>query len=300
MIAWPVRSVPTMAARGARIRKAARRPLFALRNLRYHVGLEPSREAHVFVLGPPRSGTTLVRQMLLAHPLLTGPDRETFFFLRWNLCDFAIDEIPPDQMAKIRARSSTSISLFDGIASWMKDANGARGFVEKSPQHALRLPFLRRYFPNSRFIFVYRDPRDGFLSARRNPFIERMTAESYAALWRDCVAARLGQGDASCIFDVRYEDFCAAPEPYLRRLMAFLGYDMAPEQLAPQRYARTSYARTPGHARLNQGITSDTVGEWRTRLTAAELRRITEIAGRELRSLGYPTRPSPGTEPAIA
>ncbi len=289
MPASPGSSATRIRTMSSRLLKAARRPRFALQNLRYHIGLEPSREEHIFVMGPPRSGTTLVRQLLLAHPLLTGPDQETFFFLRWNLSDFVIDEIPADQMAEITAHNSDSISLFDSIARWMKNAYNARGFVEKSPQHALRLVFLRRYFPRSRFVFVYRDPRDGFLSARRNPHMEGVTATTYAKLWSDCVQTRLDQPDSDGIFDLRYEDLCAAPEQHLRNLMAFLGYDAVPEQLAPCGYRSTAFARSPGHARLNQPIGSETVGAWRTGLTALEVRRFLAIAGSQLRNQGYET-----------
>lgn len=282
-----------MRALSSKLLQAARRPGFVLRNLRYHVGLEPSQEEHVFVLGPPRSGTTLVRQMLLAHPLLTGPDRETFFFLRWNLSDFEVDEIPCSQMARIKARSPDSIRLFDGVARWMKVAAGARGFVEKSPQHALRLPFLRRYFPRSRFIFVCRDPRDGYLSAKRNPHTKSMDPDEYARLWRDCVMARLSEPGSTYIFDLRYEDLCAAPEQHLRCMMRFLGFDMVPEQLAPHRYSVTALARGPGHARLNQAIGSDTVGEWRLALASALKVQVERVAGPQMSALGYsPAAPS--------
>ena len=195
MLTLPIGVAPRVEA--MRLLKAARRPRFALRNLRYHVGLRPSREAHIFVLGPPRSGTTLVRQMLLAHPLLTGPDKDTFFFLSWNLHDFVVDEIPPGEMAALKAQDLDSIRLFDAIARWMKEASRARSFVEKSPEHALRLAFLRRYFPRSRFIFVYRDPRDAFISTRRLPDMKSIAADQYAKLWRDCVMARLKQQDSS-------------------------------------------------------------------------------------------------------
>jgi hypothetical protein len=286
MIAVPIYAAPGMRAVRSRLLQAACRPRFALANLRYHIGLEPSREEHVFVLGPPRSGTTLVRQMLLAHPLLTGPDRETYFFLRWNLSDFALEEIPPSEMAAIKEQSSTSIDLFDGIARWMKVARNARAFVEKTPQHALRFSFLRKCYPRSRFIFVCRDPRDGLLSLRRNPYA-KLTADAYAELWRDCVVMRLEQADPARILDLRYEDLCAAPEPHLRRMMAFLGYEMVPEQLAPRHYSVTAYAQRPGHARLNREIASETVGEWRTKATAAEVHRFVQIAGRQLHALGY-------------
>jgi hypothetical protein len=225
--------------------------------------------------------------MLLAHPLLTGPDVETFFFVIWNLRDFVLDEIPPDQMAEIKAQNRTSIDLFDGIARWMKDARKARVFIEKTPQHALRLSFLRFHFPRSLFIFVCRDPRDGFISVSRHPHMKPMTADQYAKLWRGCVRARLKHQESTRIFDVRYEDLCVAPERHLRRMMAFVGYDMIPEQLAPDRYSVTAYAQRPGHARLKHRITGDTVGEWRMKLTAAETRRFTEIAGPELRSQDY-------------
>ena len=169
----------------------------------------------------------------------------------------------------------------------MKAAAGARGFVEKSPQHALRLTFLRRYFPRSRFVFVYRDPRDGFLSAKRNPDTKSMSAEVYAELWRDCVAMRLEQTDSARIFDLRYEGLCAAPELHVRQMMAFLGYDMVAEQLAPQRYSRTAMARRPGHARLNRTIASDTIGEWRRGLETQLKLRLERIAAPQMSALGY-------------
>lgn len=269
----------------ARLLKAARRPRFALENLRYHVGLRPSRQAHIFVLGPPRSGTTLVMRLLGSHSAVTGIDAETFFFLRWNLADY--DKLPigaPDGWAD---GARTSIEIFDRMAALQKDLTGARYFLEKTPTHSLRFGFLRKHFPNARFVFVVRDGRDAFLSAQRNPRMQVRDLEGYARLWKRCVAARLRQREATNILDLKYEELCANPLSTLAATMEFLGESVEADQLAPPVYGNTAMRQNPGHKRLADEISPQTVGQWRSRLTAAEIRRFTEIAGPELQSQGY-------------
>jgi hypothetical protein len=113
--------------------------------------------------------------------------------------------------------------------------------------------------------------------------------EGYARLWKKCVNARLRQKGATNIIDIRYEDLCADPVTTMTSAMAFLGEKLDPEQLKPSVYGRTSIKQKAGHQRLADPISSQSVGEWRTKLSAAELRRFTVLAGRELRLMGYQT-----------
>jgi len=154
---------------GQRIRKALTQPLWALRNARYNWIRTTSHASHIFVLGPPRSGTTLMQQILRAHPRLAGLDEETYFFFRRDYIGLRYPGIEPASLRHMVDSARDAIDLFDRIAEFVIKKNCATRFVEKTPHHALRLAFLQKYFPQAQFIFLVRDPRDGYLSALRNP-----------------------------------------------------------------------------------------------------------------------------------
>jgi hypothetical protein len=132
MLALPIGTAAQMQAR--RLLKAARRPRFLLQNLRYHVGLRPSPEAHIFVMGPPRSGTTLLMRLLSSHSSVTSIDVETNFFMRWNLLEYDMLRMGSDFVTV----GTTSIEMFDRIAATQRIRVGARYFLEKTPELALR------------------------------------------------------------------------------------------------------------------------------------------------------------------
>ena len=70
-----------------RLRNALRAPSLLWRNARFWWNSEVSSSEHIFVVGPPRSGTTLVKNVLRAHTEVCGVDGETWFFLRTNYAD---------------------------------------------------------------------------------------------------------------------------------------------------------------------------------------------------------------------
>jgi hypothetical protein len=70
-----------------RLRNAFRAPSLLGRNVRFWWNSEVSSSEHIFVVGPPRSGTTLVKNVLRANMEVCGVDGETWFFLRTNYAD---------------------------------------------------------------------------------------------------------------------------------------------------------------------------------------------------------------------
>jgi len=267
-----------------RLRGAVTDPLSALRTLRYHVGLTPSQERHIFVVGPPRSGTSLVQQILVGHSTITSLDVETHFFLRWNL--HGLHRVPADVMKPFLSRGRSVIEVFDLLASDRKARDNALFFLEKTPTHALRLPFLVRYFPNSRIVFVVRDGRDGYLSAQRNPRFDTRSLDAYATLWAQCVRSYLNVHSAN-VFALKYEELCQRPAQTVKALMTFLRLEIEDPQLCPTSVQRTMRRGLKGHERLSKPITPETVGMWRSALTPDMAHEFQRIAGRELRLMGY-------------
>lgn len=132
-------------------------------------------------------------------------------------------------------------------------------------------------------IWLVRDGRGVANSLRRN---QRMTMREAAYEWRrfyDEASAIVRRLERSQWVQVRYEAFCAEPEPTLRELWRFMG--VPPE--APERLPRAGF-HVLGHSTRLRGSGSVKLNEkWRTELSAADLRVFEALAGRQNRKLGY-------------
>ena len=133
------------------------RRMSARRSARFLRGLARGvrHERPVFVLGAPRSGTTLVFELLRASDELGSLPGEghdiwrTFHHPRWSRWDsdhVAAHDVRPGEGRVVAARF---YAHFDSVR-----------FVEKTPENSLRVPYLLRLFPDARFIVVKRDPCD--------------------------------------------------------------------------------------------------------------------------------------------
>jgi len=274
-----------------RLRLALARPLWALRNARFHWIRTISDADHVFVMGPPRSGTTLMQSLLRAHPAFVGLDRETYFFLRRNYLDLDYPELTEKAMQTALSEAVDSVNLFDRVARQVVEHAGARRFIEKTPEHILRLPFLLRRFPQGCFVFVVRDPRDGYLSALRNPTAMKKIKNipTYAELWKRSVASYCAaERGRSKIIRIRYEQLCADPSVTLGAVMRFLGEKLDERQLDPENYSNTKIKATQGHQRLGEPISDSTVGQWRSRLSTDEIAQFDRRLGKWMKRMRYP------------
>lgn len=273
-----------------RLAKVIRQPEVLFRNLRFLQSGRPSAVPCIFVLGPPRSGTTLVQNILLAHSRVTGPRHETRFFFRSNFSDHFIPDMDERDYRRLLEASSSQVDLFERVARHYMEAEGGSHFVEKTPEHALRLRFLQERFPRSKFVFCVRDPRDGFLSSLRNPRIKLHDPRDFAETWARC-ADELAAARPASVAVLKYEELCASPLEKIEALMAFLGVPFEELQLRPANVAATPVSREEGHTRLGAPIGGETVGVWRRDLGAADRQVIEAIAGRGMATFGYGVSP---------
>jgi len=179
-----------------------------------------------------------------------------------------------------------NIHLFDLIAAQVKSNFDAHYFVEKTPEHAVVLPMLVKHYPNSRFVFVVRDVRDGYLSAQRISEFWAQDLTTYSRLWVDCIR-KLQSTCTSNILVVRYESLVEDPVHIAKKIMRFIGVSFCEQQLQPDQYGNTSRSKVEGLTRLNVPITAQTVGDWKSALSPQDLHRILDIAGDEMKWLGY-------------
>lgn len=244
----------------------------------------------VFIVGCSRSGTTLFAEIFGAHPdacnVMDAAQVWDLGYYDRDADDHRTEhDASPWEASRIRTSFAMRVLL-----------SGGGRLVNKNNQNSLRLRFIHRLWPDARIVHVLRDARPVVLSnvsrldkdsyRRLFPFgrfpkpvawrsyMDKPLVEQFAHQWRDVTA--MARADGRELFgpdrylEVRFEDFCAAPEKILREADAFCG-------LRPM--ARDAEALAE--------ISSGESDEWRSRLGGTDLARIVEIAGPQLAQFGY-------------
>lgn len=227
-------------------------------------------KGHVFVVGFPRSGTTLLGQVLGAHPQVTTLDElETLgesglAFLSDAAGLARLAQAPDSELEPFR-------DAYWGRMKAMGLSLAGRTLVDKLPMNTLGLPLIARLFPAAKVVFVRRDPRDVVLSCFRRQFVMNGAnweflslggaARFYAAVMRLAEAYM-----AALPLDLqvlRYEDLVADFAGETARLGGFLGLAPDPAMTGFKGAARVEEIATPSAAQVAGGLFDEGVGQWR-------------------------------------
>jgi tetratricopeptide (TPR) repeat protein len=212
----------------------------------------------IFIVGMPRSGTTLVEQILASHPKVAAGG-EIDFWLQW--LDRADDAVPP-------SATRDYLRVLAAIAP-----NAAR-VTDKVPYNFLHLGRLHRLFPNARIVHCRRNPIDTALSiyftrfaphtrfARMNDFAyDRGDIVFYYQEYRRLMAHWRVIIGPDRLIEIDYEHMVAEPEANVRRLLAFCGLDWDDACLAFHRTDRPIGTASAWQAR--QPIYRTSAERWR-------------------------------------
>ena len=249
--------------------------------------------APVFLVGFPRSGTTLLDQMLSSHPgiaVLEEQDTLQDFLQEFALSDVKLSSLPSltdEALAHWRQR------YWQRVDGFMPERPRGKLFVDKLPLNSVFLPLIARLLPGARFILVLRDPRDVVLSCFMQTFTlnEAMrhflslgeTADYYAAVMR--VAARAEAALAERVLRVRYEDVVRDTEHEARRLLEFLGLPWNPAVLAFHETAKQRRINTPSYHQVAQPVYTGARERWRK--YADELEPVMAVLQPFVEKFGY-------------
>ncbi|MGQ0619713.1 MAG: tetratricopeptide repeat-containing sulfotransferase family protein [Panacagrimonas sp.] len=227
----------------------------------------------VFIVGFPRSGTTLLEQTLDAHPGLQAMDEQAFL-------QNAIDHLRsariqyPDRLAaatepQLQAARDFYFSRVDGALR----RDPARRLVDKNPLNLLRLPGIARLFPHARIVLAVRHPCDVVLSCYQQHFrapefaslcsnLERL-ARAYVRAFDFWFSEATKLVPTVC--EIRYERLVSDFENETRRAVAFLDLPWDPALLDPARRAKErGYISTPSYAQVTQPVNRSAIDRWRS------------------------------------
>ena len=278
----------------------------------------PSRP--VFLMGCPRSGTTLLSAMLHAHPeIAVAPEtrfllpayerREEFGDLtvaanRRRLGEFItgrgtlFKDLRIDRDAVIEAVAAAPPTLGSAVSRvWQQFAadRGASRWIEKRPAYWRHIPTLLRLFPDAQIVHLVRDPRAVVASLLQVDWFDDADSVPHtAALWVQAEHELRKWGrrlPADSYHRLRFEDLTADPRGELGRLTDFLAAPFA-EQMLDHHSAATDLVarRKVWHDRVRGPIDTTRVDAWRTALDPRDVGLIELGAGPAMRRNGY--RPS--------
>ncbi len=118
----------------------AHHPGRIIRNIRYWRDATVSPRRHLFIVGVPRSGTTLLKSILVAHPHVGGSDYEsTGLFGFRDIFDYGMGELPPEVIQALRAASPGRVAFYDQVVDRLLARQGKGVFVDKLQLQAYRI-----------------------------------------------------------------------------------------------------------------------------------------------------------------
>jgi Tfp pilus assembly protein PilF len=224
---------------------------------------------HVFLLGYPRSGTTLVENVLASAPgVIALEERDTLkdtddVLVANDGTMRPLDDLAPDLLARLRAGYWTRVTAMAGEVA-------GRTFVDMNPFNGIKLPVIARLFPDARILIMRRDPRDVVLSCFRINFTPSPaafafsdlveTARHYDALMQLIELCRATLPIAC--HEVRYDRLVTDFEPTVRAFADFIGLEWTDAFRSFDRTAQARGVRTASATQVRRGL-YDGRGQWR-------------------------------------
>lgn len=291
---------------------------------------QPPLPEPFFIVGPPRSGTTLLTQVLDAHADLAVLAETWVFHLLWRLgsahrfatrrhgllllnqiwhyvrwTDPLAARVVAETALRYHAAPLTPRAVVRTIGTDYARRRGASTWGEKTPVHSLHEREISALFPGARRLQIVRDPRDVIASWVRTWNAGRLDAAYLAR------AASEVRRNLRAILDdgapagrerllVRFEELTATPRDVLQRVCAFLEVPFDDSALAFHSTDRSRrFATVRGHGNLARPFLKDRVGSSREFLPSGTLAFIEACLAREMAELGYEPAASSKVSPDL-
>jgi len=218
-------------------------------------------ERAVFIIGMPRSGTTLAEQILASHPMVFGAGELPFWME-------AARKIGPLRPGSLGLRENLAIQAA-AYAEMLSDlAPDAQRVIDKMPANFINVGLIHRALPQARFIHMRRHPIDTCLSVYFQPFVATHAyandLENLAHYYREysrLMAHWRAVLPAGVMLEVPYESLVEEPEAWTRKMLEWIALPWDPACLAFHETRRT--VTTASKWQVRQRLSKGSVGRWR-------------------------------------
>ncbi len=270
-----------------------------------------------FIVGAPRSGTTLLQSILMGHSRVHIPPETHFIKIlvddiplaapltseqvhtavekivthsRWEVMDFPAQDFRASAMALAEPKLADILNL---IYNHQLRRAGKLRFADKTPSYIGYIPQLLSIYPGARFIHLIRDGHDVAMSMADMKWGQAYQGHRFA--WSEaiqCGSALKNMPFADRILEVRYEAMVLHLETTIRDVCAFLGEQFEPGML--EWHSRVDLSVPAGerwyHQKLYQPILPDAIAVWRRKLSTVECFLMEASLYRDLETANYDLR----------
>jgi hypothetical protein len=281
--------------------------------------MAPENTGPVFIVGAPRSGTTLLQYMLRSHPRISLPTGESHFFIPlYRDAETYGDLSRPENIRRVleamyrqsadfldtdlhgltfdigkltdefHAEKRFSMqSIIAGLFEKNAALEGKARWGDKTPYYILHIPKLLEWFPNGQIIHLIRDGRDVALSlfARSHDFGVYNTYFA-AKYWQQYVETGHAYGAGlpdNTYLEIRYEDILGDQRAVMQQICHFLGEEFSESLLNFKKAGQAG--KTP---LLQKPVQASNAEKWRERMSNRQIRVFESAAGDTLSRFGYP------------
>lgn len=269
-----------------------------------------------FIVGAPRSGTTLLVQLLNRHPKIFVPPETEFFLMldryQYGHSRVGISEIPAFTRWYLKTPSAVYLELdgrateplmveaiepvdvFANLMQLLLERSGKECWGEKTPEHLHHVDVLCHRFPESRFIIVIRDGRAVVRSRLKHPEW-RDNLFSAARKWQRDIRSGLDMKKylGNRCLEVQYETLVKEPQATLRQVLDFLGEDRFFQSTDNIGQSFENYYSQPWMRKSTDAPDQSRIDAWLNQYTPIQLRALEFFIGEQLQEVGYPlVRPS--------
>ncbi len=249
-------------------------PVEAARYARWKAdpGAPDAAASPIFIVGFPRSGTTLLEQMLDAHPGVRSMDERAFLQNVIKKVQATNDRVYPDDLDQLEPGELEDLRgvYWECVRDVVQLEPGER-LVDKNPLNILRLPMIHRIFPNARIVLALRHPCDVILSN----YMQSFRAPEYQVLCSTLERLARGYSNAMnfwtyhaelfkpAILELRYEDLLDDVAAQTQRIAAHLDLNDATALEKFQERARAKgFISTPSYSQVVEPLNKKAVGRW--------------------------------------
>ena len=272
-----------------------------------------SRPEPIFILGAPRSGTSLLSRMLGSHPAIAVPDETKIFEAFVRLQPLYGDLREPARLRRLtrdvlgwrwirrlpdppgldavlaRVARADLCGVFEALLETWAAQQGKPRWGEKSPNNLFHWPLIEAGFPRAIVVHIVRDGRDVALSQIAAPFGPK-TMASAALRWVHhielirAIGRRAGPGR---YVELRYEDLLARPEAAITDVLQAVGEPFDPAMLQFHRNARPVGTDPLNDVNILRPLQVANSGKWAAQAGADAIAVFEGIAGATLEACGY-------------
>ena len=273
--------------------------------------------APVFVLGSPRSGTTLLYNMLLSAGgfAVYLAESNAFNLLAPHFGDLGRREARQKLLqvwlgSKLFRASGLDAGQIENevldrcrnigdflriVMEEISRAQGMQRWAENSPEGILHLPLIKRLIPDALVVHIIRDGRDVAMSLsnvrylRPFPWQDRISLTAAGIYWEWIVehGRRYGRQLGPDYMEVHFEDLVAAPRETLKTIGGFIDHELDYDRIQEVGYGSVSKPNTSFRSEPREKF--NPVGRWKKGFSPEQLLRFESVLGNTLTELGYST-----------